>query len=154
VALQLRHDFFYLESKLLQVTKIILFISLFISTIAKAQKVDSIYVNLYTDSLKKGTFNYINVDGLQSNGRYIPLDSTYLNFTASAGHFAGNSLWIDKNFTPEKVHIKVTLRRNPAITKEFDIWIKKRDNVEALKTADQLLNEMQNQPKAKSKKKN
>ncbi|MBL0056604.1 MAG: hypothetical protein IPP31_10530 [Chitinophagaceae bacterium] len=39
---------------------------------ARGQKVENIYVNLYTDSLKKGTFNYINIDGKLSNGRFIP----------------------------------------------------------------------------------
>ena len=68
---------------------------------------ESIYVNLYTDSLKKGTFNYINIDGKLSNGKYLPLDSTHLIFWASAGKFSGNSLWIDRNFTPQKVDIKV-----------------------------------------------
>ena len=54
---------------------------------AKAQKIDSIYVNLYTDSLKKGTYNYINIDGRLQNGRYIPLDSTSLSFHQFCGAF-------------------------------------------------------------------
>jgi hypothetical protein len=118
---------------------------------AKAQKIDSIYVNLYTDSLKKGTFNYINVDGLLSNGRYLPLDSTHLIFQASAGKFSGNSLWLDKNFTDEKVHISVTLRSNRAISREFDVYVKKKENTEQLKTAEQIIDEMKKGGKKKKK---
>ena len=106
----------------------------------KAQHIDSIYVNLYTDSLKKGTYNYINVDGLMSNGKYLPLDSTHIIFSASAGKFYGNSLFIDKNFTADKVNIKAVLRNNPAIFKEFTIYIKLKPDNENLKTVDELLN--------------
>ncbi len=114
---------------------------------AKAQKVESIYVNLYTDSLKKGTFNYINIDGRLYNGKYLPLDSTHLVFWASAGKFSGNSLWIDRNFAEEKVNIKVTLRNNPALFKEFTMYIKKKPDPE-LKTMDELMNK----PKTKGSK--
>ncbi|MBL0201763.1 MAG: hypothetical protein IPP81_16930 [Chitinophagaceae bacterium] len=125
--------------------KYLLGLCIFCSFFAKAQKVESIYVNLYTDSLKKGTFNYINIDGKLSNGKYLPLDSTHLIFWASAGKFSGNSLWIDRNFTPQKVDIKVSLRDNPAIIKEFTIYIKQQHDPE-LKTMDEIMN------KTKSKK--
>lgn len=105
---------------------------------AKAQKVESIHVNLYTDSLKKGTYNYINIDGMLSNGKYLPLDSTQLIFWASAGKFSGNSLWIDRNFEADKVDVKVTLRKNPALVKEFTIYIKKQPDPE-LKTMDEIM---------------
>jgi len=124
---------------------------IFSASVAKAQKIDSIYVNLYTDSLKKGTFNYINIDGRLSNGRYLPLDSTDLIFSASAGKFSGNSLWIDNNFKEDKVNIKVILKNNPALFKQFDIYIKKIPDNEKLKTADEIINEMKNHPKSKKK---
>jgi hypothetical protein len=139
--------------KIILVKKHLLFILLFAATVAKAQKIDSIYINLYTDSLKKGTYNYINVDGLLRNGRYLPLDSTHLIFTASAGNFYGNSLLIDRNFTGEKILIKIVLRQNPAVTKEFYMWVKKKENDEQLKTAEEILNGMQSPPKTKSKRK-
>jgi hypothetical protein len=104
-----------------------------------AQQIDSIYANLYTDSLKKGTYNYINIDGLLSNGKYLPLDSSHIIFTASAGKFFGNSLFIDKNFTAEKVTIKAVLRKNPAIFKEFTLYIKTKSD-EDLKTVDEIMN--------------
>lgn len=115
------------------------------SVFAKAQKVESIYVNLYTDSLKKGTLNYINIDGKLSNGRYLPLDSSHLIFWSSAGKFSGNSLWIDRDFKAEKVDIKVSLRADPAMVKEFTIYVKQLPDPE-LKSMDEIMN------KSKSKK--
>ena len=123
-----------------------------LKTTIKAQNIDSIYVNLYTDSLKKGTYNYINIDGLLSNGRYLPLDSTQLIFSASAGKFSGNSLWLDPNFTAEKVSVKVILRSNPAIYKEFEIYIKKKPDNEKLKTADEIMDEIRGGRKSKRSK--
>lgn len=115
-------------------------LSLFIfgCTAVKAQKIESIHVNLYTDSLKKGTFNYINIDGKMPNGKFIPLDSTHLIFWSSAGKFNGNNLWIDRNSNLDKVDIKVTLRSNPALTKEFSIYIKKLPDPE-LRSVDDVM---------------
>lgn len=135
----------------MQLKKILLVPFLFISAFAMAQKVDNIFVNLYTDSLKKGTYNYINIDGQLSNGTYMPLDSTHVIFWASEGKFYGNNLWIDKDFKNEKVYIKVVLKGNPQISKEFTMYIKKKPDDEKLRTSDELLNEMD---KAKRKKRN
>ena len=125
--------------------KYLLLLFILSSLYTKAQKVESIYVNLYTDSLKKGTFNYINIDGKLSNGNFLPLDSTDLIFWSSAGKFSGNNLWINGNFAADKVDIKVTLRSNPSLSKEFSIYIKKKPDPE-LKTLDEIMN------KSKSKK--
>jgi len=114
---------------------------------AAAQKVDSIYVNLYTDSLKKGTYNYINIDGLMSNGRYLPLDTNQLIFSSSAGKFYGNSLLLDADCKEEKVNIKVQLKHSQLV-KQFDVYIKKKPDDERLPTAEELLRNMQ-QPKKK-----
>ncbi|MEO6252985.1 MAG: hypothetical protein ABIO79_06755 [Ferruginibacter sp.] len=119
--------------------KYLLLLFVLCSLFTKAQKVESIYANLYTDSLKKGTFNYINIDGKLSNGKYIPLDSNDLIFWSSAGKFSGNNLWIDRDFTPTRVDIKVSVRNNPALVKEFTIYVKQRPDPE-LKTVDEIMN--------------
>ena len=119
----------------------------------KAQKVDSIYIDLYTDSLKKGTYNYINIDGKLPNGKFIPLDTTDIIFTASDGKFSGNSLWIDPDFSKEKVFIKVTLKSNPSMYKEFTIFIRKKRDDEKLKTLDDLMNETKPSSKPSRKRK-
>lgn len=116
---------------------------------SNAQQVDSIYVNLYTDSLKKGTYNYINVDGLLSNGSYLPLDSSQIEFKASAGRFEGNSLWIEPDFTGEKVFITVTLKKDPTQRKAFDIYIKQKPDG-PLKTVDEILDDLKRNKKKKS----
>ncbi len=122
-------------------------LSLLFSVATNAQKIDSIYVHLYTDSLKKGTYNYINIDGKLSNGHYLPLDSSQIIFSASDGKFFGNSLWIAPDFKKEKVSIHVVLRSNPAMKKSFIIFVKKKPDPE-LKTEDDILQ----QPSVKSRK--
>ena len=109
--------------------------------ILKGQKVDSLYVNLYTDSLKKGTFNYINIDGLMSTGNYLPLDSTQISFYSNGGTFSGNNLFLASDFSGEKVHIRIVSKANSKLCKEWDMYVKKEEDA-PLKTADQLMNEM------------
>lgn len=120
---------------------ILMFIFIASSTFAKAQKIDSIYVHLYTDSLKKGTYNYINIDGKLNNGRYLPLDTSDIIFSSDYGKFYGNSLWLDPGFSKEKVSIKAILRSNPSMFKQFTIYIKKIPDPVQLKTLEEILNE-------------
>jgi hypothetical protein len=110
---------------------------------AKAQKIDSIYFNLYTDSLKKGTHNYINVDAKYDNGRYQPLDTKTIELTATDGKFEGNSLWLPADFKPEKITITAKLKTNPAISRQVTIYIKTRPDNEKLKTPEELLRELE-----------
>ncbi|MDQ2862907.1 MAG: hypothetical protein M3R50_04500 [Bacteroidota bacterium] len=123
------------------------------SFVATAQKVDSIYVHLYTDSLKKGTYNYINIDGRLANGRFLPLDSTELIFTSSGGKFSGNNLWLDQDFNVDKVSIKTVLKSNPSIFKEFIIYIKKNSDGH-LRTLDEIMNEPKTGSNKSRRKKN
>lgn len=117
---------------------------------ASAQKVDSIYFHLYTDSLKKGFFNYINVDGKLTNGTWTPLDSSQVLFLSDAGFFKGNDLFIDSSYKGETARVKVILKSNPAIWKETVIYIRKRGFTEHLKTNDEILDELrQKQKKSK-----
>jgi hypothetical protein len=110
---------------------------------AKAQKVkvDSIFFNLYTDSLKKGPlhYNYINVDGKLSDGSYLPLDSTRVKFSSSAGKMTGNVLQLDSAMKDDYVTVTATLIENPAIRKEIKIYIKKVIAEEKLKTQEELI---------------
>lgn len=122
--------------------KAVLFIIplLFAVKLTIAQKLDSIYFNLYTDSLKKGTYNYINVEGRYSNGRYLPLSEKELQFSSSAGTFSGNSLFVDSSIAQEKILLKVVARHDPSLSKEITIWIKRHESNEALPTRDQIIN--------------
>lgn len=107
--------------------------------ILKAQKIDSIYFHLYTDSLKKGTHNYINVDGLLSNGAWKPLTAKEIEFSATACKFSGNELIVPADFKEEKITLKAVLRSNPAIVIEKTVWIKKKPDPEILPTRDEIM---------------
>ena len=117
----------------------LLLIGILFSLFAKAQKVDSIYFNLYTDSLKKQVHNYINIDGKFSNGTWLPLTEKDILFSSSAGKFEGNSLILDSACSEKKVTIKAVLKSNPAIWKEVTIYIKTTPDNERLKTMEEVL---------------
>lgn len=110
-----------------------------ISFLAKAQKVDSIYFNLYTDSLKKQVHNYINIDGKFSNGSWLPLTEKDILFSSSSGKFDGNSLILDSSCTEKKVTIKAVLKSNPAIWREVTVYVKTTADNERLKTMEEVL---------------
>ncbi|MFC4261740.1 hypothetical protein ACFOWM_02520 [Ferruginibacter yonginensis] len=114
--------------------------------VLKAQKIEKIFVNLYTDSLKKGTHNYINVDGLLSNGKYIPLDSTKVKFSCDAAPFQGNNLVLPANFKPLFVTIKVVLLSNEQAFKIFEMPVKQQEDP-PLKTEQEVLNELRKKAK-------
>ena len=115
-----------------------------------AQKIDSISFHLYTDSLKKGTHNYINVDGKTSDGKWKPLSAKEITFTTSYGTFEGNELILPADPTVEKLTIKVVLKSNPALWKVITIWIKKKPDDELLPTTDEILkNKSQKNGKSK-----
>ena len=116
-----------------------------------AQKADSICFHLYTDSLKKGQHNYINVDGRLSNGRWLPLTAKEIQFSASSGTFEGNELIIPPDFKEEKVNVKAVLKSHPALWTERTIWIKKKPDDEILPTKEDILN---GNPPKKNKGKN
>ena len=116
-----------------------------------AQKVDSIYFHLYTDSLKKGTHNYINVDGKLSNGRWLPLTEKEIKFSSSIGIFEGNDLILPLDPVEEKVTVKAVLKSNAAIWKEVTIWIKKKPDPEKLPTKEEIMNGNSSKDKRRNK---
>ena len=109
-----------------------------ITVILKAQKIDSIFFHLYTDSLKKGTYNYINVDGRLSNGTWKPLNTKDVEFTSSACKFSGNDLIVPASFKEEKITIKAVLKMNPAVSIERTVWVKRNPDTEILPTEEEL----------------
>jgi hypothetical protein len=107
--------------------------------LSHAQKIDSIYFHLYTDSLKKGTHNYINVDGKFSDGKWMPLTAKEINLISSYGTFEGNELILPAECTVQKLTVKAVLKSNPSLWKEVTIWIKKKPDDEVLPTNDEVL---------------
>ena len=114
------------------------------------QKPDSIFFHLYTDSLKKGTYNYINVDGKMHDGSWFPLTDTQLDFTTSGGRFEHNSLFLGTDFTQEKVLITATLKTDTSIRKQVTIWIKKGIDTEKPRTEEEIRREI-GQPRQRKK---
>ncbi len=114
---------------------------LFVLTVifSNAQKIDSIYFHLYTDSLKKGTHNYINVDGKMSNGTWKPLSEKEIRFSSSSCEFSGNEIIIPADTREEKITIKAVLKTNPEMWIEKTVWIKKLPDPERLPTTDEIL---------------
>ena len=106
--------------------------------VSKAQKIDSIYFHLYTDSLKKGTHNYINVDGKTSDGKWRPLTAKEITFTSSYGAFEGNELILPDEPSVQKITVKAVLKSDPNTWKEITIWIKKKPDPE-LPTKEEVL---------------
>ncbi|HEY5970033.1 MAG TPA: hypothetical protein VIU35_18755 [Chitinophagaceae bacterium] len=134
--------------------QIFLFILFFsIGFLSNAQKIDSIFFHLYTDSLKKGTHNYINVDGKTSDGKWTPLTAKDITFTTSYGTFVGTELVLPDNPTVEKLTIKAILKSDPKLWKEITIWIKKKTDDELLPTSDEILKN-KSQKNGKSKRDN
>jgi hypothetical protein len=132
--------------------KILVVIGLIIvANAVSAQKVDSIYFHLYTDSLKKGFYNYINVDGKLSDGSWTPLDSTKILFISDAGFFKGNDLYIDSSYKGETVRVKAVLKSDPSVHKEVVIYIRKRGFTEPLKTNEEIMDEMRGSAKSRKK---
>ena len=116
------------------------------------QKIDSIFFHLYTDSLKKGQHNYINIDGKLSNGKWQPLTTKEVRFSSSACQFQGNELIVPPDFNEEKIKIKAELKTDPAIRKEVTIWIKKTPDPDTLPGLDQVLKNNTPAPSKKRKK--
>ena len=121
--------------------KLLVILILVFSFTAKAQKIDSIYFNLYTDSLKKGVHNYINVDGKYSNGSFLPLMTNEVGFSSTAGKWDGNSLILDKAAKADSVIITVWLKQRPEVKKSVTVYTKKIEVEPPLKTEKELLEE-------------
>ncbi len=114
----------------------------------KSQQIESIHFNLYTDSLKKGTHNYINVDGKLSNGKWLPLTAKEIQFSSSECSFSGNELIIPADCTVEKITVKAVLKSNPKLWLEKTIWIKKKPDPE-LPTKEEVMQELKTKKKQK-----
>lgn len=115
-----------------------------------AQQIESIHFNLYTDSLKKGTHNYINVDGKLSDGKWMPLTAREVNFSSSECRFSGNELIVPADCKAEKITIKAVLKSNPSLWLEKTIWIKKKPDPE-LPTKEEVMRDFESKSKSKKK---
>ncbi|HPZ87485.1 MAG TPA: hypothetical protein PLQ32_05250 [Flavihumibacter sp.] len=121
--------------------KIYTILLLFVAAKTQAQSLayDSLAFHLYTDSLKRNTHNYINVDGRLKSGGWLPLTDKQVQFRCAQGVFDGNSLMIDSTFKGNAVQVTVTDKRNPALTQTRTIYIKQAPDTERLKTMEEVM---------------
>ncbi len=117
-------------------------------TVHAQNQVKEIAFHLYTDSLKKGTYNYINVDALLENGHWLPMDTSRISFASSAGQWSGNNLIVDKDFAKDSIAVKAFLKSSPVMLIEKTIYIKKNKDPETLPTMQEI---MDNYPKRSGK---
>ena len=115
---------------------------LLVSVNANAQKIEKVFFNLYTDSLKLNQFNYINIDAKLSNGSYKPLTSNELHLSSNTGIWNGNSLYVDSSYKKDSVVISYTLKDNKLIAGSITIYIKKVEVQEKIKTEKEYLGEL------------
>ena len=116
-----------------------------------SQKVETIYFNLYTDSLKKGIHNYINVEAKLNDGSYTPLDRKQIFITSSYGIWVGNNLIIDSAYNKDSIVITVVLKEDKSIQKSVTIYLKKNLTEEVLKSEEEILNSISKPRKRKDK---
>lgn len=130
--------------------KLAIILLVLVSFAAKSQKIESIYFNLYTDSLKKGVYNYINVDGKLDNGKFLPLMTDEVVFTSTSGKWEGNSLIIDRTSKVDSVIITAALKGRPEVKKTVTIHVKKVEIEQPLKTEEEVLDEWRRKGKRKT----
>ena len=135
-------------------TYILPFLGILSVFVANAQKVDSLFFHLYTDSLKKGTHNYINIDGKLSNGRWVPLTSKEVKLTSDYGTFEGNDLVLPAIPSVEKIRIRAELIQNPVLSGSVTIWIKKKADDENLPTVNDVMHKADSSQNKKKKRTN
>lgn len=121
---------------------------------ARSQKVDSIYFNLYTDSIKKGVYNYINVDGKLATGSFLPLMSNEVVFSSSAGKWDGNSLIIDRDSKIDSIIITASLKEHPEVKKSVTVYVKKIEIDPVLKSEKELIEEWRRKAPSGKKQRN
>lgn len=119
----------------------------FLPFIGKAQKIENIFFNLYTDSLKKGVYNYINIDGKDSNGKFMPLMSDAIEFTSTCGKWEGNSLVIDTSNKADSVVISACLKSNRSLLKTITLYFKRKEDNAILPTEKELIDKWQKKKK-------
>lgn len=93
--------------------------------------VKNIYFHLYTDSLKVGVYNYINVDAELYDKRFWPLDTSYIYFSSNLGIWSGNSLILNQGISKDTaIRIRCILKADDRKKIDTILYIKRtQDNI-------------------------
>lgn len=88
-----------------------------LNTTLQLPHLERIRFNHYADSLKRNVHFYLNVEGIFSSGRILPLDTAAVRFQSSTGQLIGQDLLLEKEDTVTRmISLKATSRIDPAIS--------------------------------------
>ncbi|WP_447639834.1 MULTISPECIES: hypothetical protein [Chitinophagaceae] len=118
---------------------------------AQQRMVKEIAFHLYTDSLKKGTYNYINVDALLDNGHWFPMDTSRISFASSVGTWYGNNLVVGKDMATDSVKIRAFVKTNPIMMIETTLYFKKNADPQTLPTMQDIMDGNPNRGRRKER---
>jgi len=80
--------------------------------------------NHYADSLKRNIHFYLNVEGMFSTGKILPLDTNEVHFQISAGKLIGQDLLLPAGDTTKIIRVEAWYKLNPAMYLLSDIPVK------------------------------
>ncbi|ASZ11386.1 hypothetical protein KTO58_18205 [Chitinophaga pendula] len=96
-----------------------------LSTTLQLPRLERIRFNHYADSLKRNVHFYLNVEGVFSSGKILPLDTAAVRFQSSTGHLIGQDLLLEKEDTVTRmISLKAISRTDPAISASSVIPVK------------------------------
>ena len=81
--------------------------------------------NLFTDRIKPVLNYYVNVEGIFSNGKIYPLDTSFVTITSSEGIMQGMEWVVPRVHKFEKVIFTTTTLYYPFLQKEITLYLKK-----------------------------
>lgn len=94
----------------------------------------AIRFNHYTDSLKIGIHFYLNVEGIFSSDKILPLDTSIIRFESSAGRLIGQDLLLaSKDDSIKFIDVRATVKANNKLTIVTEIPIKQTLSAEDLR---------------------
>src|SRR5947209_1944729 len=75
-------------------------------------KLQRVYFNLYTDSIKTVLNYYVNVEGQYEHNRILPLDTSLVVITSDKGSMVGNEWIVPQKIDFEKVTFTTFAKEN------------------------------------------
>jgi len=86
---------------------------------------DDIRFNLYTDSIKPVLNYWVNVEGVFSNGKILPLDTSFVTITSDQSHMNGMEWVLPSQRDFDKVTFSVVSKNGLPVKKEKTLYLKK-----------------------------
>lgn len=88
--------------------------------------ITGIRFNHYADSLKRGIHFYLNVEARFSTGKIYPLDTSAVQFQASAGKLLGQDLLLKEGDTTRFINVTATYKGRPEMAARSVIPVKQK----------------------------